>query len=133
VVGECRANVSSPGKWLANGGRMYRVRPIFQNGHFGEYLNSPKLANFRRVLEFDKFAGEWPLLSKYTNLVYFGSKWEIPPCCNINSVVETTNQFYAAGKTAWGINMLQVEFLVYLYTGKRHFCATQLDFNLHLK
>jgi hypothetical protein len=42
---------------------MYRVRPIFQNGHFGEYSNSPKLANFRRVLEFDKFAGEWPLLS----------------------------------------------------------------------
>ena len=51
------------GKWLANGGRMYRVRPIFQNGHFGEYSNSPKLANFRRVLKFDKFAGEWPLLS----------------------------------------------------------------------
>jgi hypothetical protein len=28
----------------------------------GEYSNSPKMANFRRVLEFDKFAGEWPLL-----------------------------------------------------------------------
>ena len=51
------------GKWLANVGRMYRVRPIFQNGHFGEYLNSPKLANFWRVLEFNKFAGEWPLLN----------------------------------------------------------------------
>jgi hypothetical protein len=50
------------GKWLANVRRMYRVRPIFQNGHFGEYSNSPKLANFWRVLEFDKFAGEWPLL-----------------------------------------------------------------------
>jgi hypothetical protein len=50
------------GKWLANVGRMYRVRPIFQNGHFGEYSNSTKLANFWRVLEFDKFAGEWPLL-----------------------------------------------------------------------
>jgi hypothetical protein len=50
------------GKWLANVGQMYRVRPIFQNGHFGEYSNSPKLANFWRVLEFDKFAGEWPLL-----------------------------------------------------------------------
>ncbi len=63
-------------KWLANVGRMYRVRakqggkcwrmyrvrPIFQNGHFGEYSNSLKLANFWRVLEFDKFAGEWPLL-----------------------------------------------------------------------
>jgi hypothetical protein len=43
---------------------MYRVRPIFKNDHFGEYSNSPKMANFRRVLEFDKFAGEWPLLSK---------------------------------------------------------------------
>jgi len=51
------------GKWLANVGRMYRVRPIFQNGHFGEYSNLPKLVNFWRVLEFDKFAGEWPLLS----------------------------------------------------------------------
>ncbi len=50
------------GKWLANVGRMYRVRRIFQNDHFGEYSNSPKLANFWRVLEFDKFAGEWPLL-----------------------------------------------------------------------
>jgi hypothetical protein len=51
-------------KWLANVGRMYRVRPIFQNGHFGKYSNSPKLANFWRVLECDKFAGEWPLLSQ---------------------------------------------------------------------
>jgi hypothetical protein len=42
---------------------MYRVQPIFQNGHFGEYSNSPKLANFWRVLKFDKFAGEWPLLT----------------------------------------------------------------------
>jgi hypothetical protein len=25
------------------------------------------------------------------------------------SGVETTNQFYAAGKTAWGINMLQAK------------------------
>ena len=54
------------GKWLANVGRMYRVRPIFQNGHFGEYLNSPKLVNFWRVLKFDKFAGEWPLLNFFT-------------------------------------------------------------------
>ncbi len=69
-------------KWLANVGRMYqvrakqggqcqrmyRVRPIFQNGHFGEYSNSPKMANFWRVLEFDKFAGEWPLLKKTSSL-----------------------------------------------------------------
>jgi hypothetical protein len=27
-------------------------------------LEFAKLANFRRVLEFDKFAGEWPLLKK---------------------------------------------------------------------
>ncbi len=51
------------GKWLANVRQMYRVRHIFQNGHFGKYSNSPKLANFWRVLEFDKFAGEWPLLN----------------------------------------------------------------------
>jgi hypothetical protein len=55
------------GNWLANVGRMYRVRPIFQNGHFGEYSNLPKLANFWRVLEFDKFAGEWPLLTPSPN------------------------------------------------------------------
>ena len=35
----------------------------FQKDHFGEYSNSPKMANFWRVLEFDKFAGEWPLLT----------------------------------------------------------------------
>ncbi len=59
-------------KWLANVGRMYRVRPIFQNGHFGEYSNSPKLANFWRVLEFHKFAGKWPLLSqKSTKVLQF--------------------------------------------------------------
>ncbi len=57
------------GKWLANVGRMYRVRPIFQNGHFGEYSNSTKLANFWRVLEFDKFAGEWPLLKWNSTLM----------------------------------------------------------------
>ncbi len=49
-VGECR--------------RVWRVRPIFKKGHFGEYSNLPKMANFRRVLKFDKFAVEWPLLSQ---------------------------------------------------------------------
>ncbi len=67
VRGKWLANVGRMyrvrGKCLANVGRMYQVRPIFQNGHFGEYSNSPKLANFWRVLKFDKFAGEWPLLS----------------------------------------------------------------------
>ena len=49
-------------KGLANVGRMYRVRPIFQKRAFWRVLAFAKLANFRRVLEFDKFAGEWPLL-----------------------------------------------------------------------
>jgi hypothetical protein len=31
---------------------------IFQKDHFGEYSNLPKMANFWRVLEFAKFAGE---------------------------------------------------------------------------
>ena len=74
VRGKWLANVGRMyqvrGKWLANVGRMYRVRPIFQNGHFGEYSNSPKLANFWRVLEFDKFAGEWPLLRIYPTFWY---------------------------------------------------------------
>jgi hypothetical protein len=30
--------------------------------------------NFWRVLEFDKFAGEWPLLKKNTNTMYFHLK-----------------------------------------------------------
>ena len=46
MVGECRSNVSSPGK----------------------VLEFDKLANFWRVLEFDKFAGEWPLLKIYLKL-----------------------------------------------------------------
>jgi hypothetical protein len=59
-VGECR--------------RMYRVRPIFQKDHFGEYSNSTKMANFRRVLKFNKFAVEWPLLTKnaYAMRKWFG-------------------------------------------------------------
>jgi hypothetical protein len=44
---------------------MYRVRPIFQKRAFWRVLAFAKLANFRRVLEFDKFAGEWPLLIIY--------------------------------------------------------------------
>jgi hypothetical protein len=35
----------------------------FQKDHFAEYSNLPKMANFRRVLEFAKFAREWPLLN----------------------------------------------------------------------
>ncbi len=58
------ANVSSPAK---TGWRMsanVSSPANFQIDHFGEYSNSPKMVNFQRVLKFDKFAGEWPLLSK---------------------------------------------------------------------
>jgi hypothetical protein len=51
------------GKGLANVGRMYRVRPKWRKWPFWRVLEFAKLANFRRVLKFDKFAGEWPLLS----------------------------------------------------------------------
>jgi hypothetical protein len=48
---------------------MYRVRPIFQKRAFWRVLAFAKLANFRRVLEFDEFAGEWPLLSFFAVFV----------------------------------------------------------------
>ena len=57
------------GKGLANAGRMYRVRPIFQKKAFWRVLEFDKMANFWRVLEFDKFAGEWPLLKIYLHLI----------------------------------------------------------------
>ena len=44
---------------------------IRQKWHIsGEYSNSPKIANFRRVLVFNKFAVEWPLLSFNKRLLY---------------------------------------------------------------
>ncbi len=46
---------------------MYRVRPKWQKWPFWRVLEFAKLANYRRVLEFDKFAGEWPLLNKNKN------------------------------------------------------------------
>jgi hypothetical protein len=39
---------------------VWRVIHISEKGHFGEYSNSPKMANGWRVLEFAKFAGKWP-------------------------------------------------------------------------
>jgi hypothetical protein len=45
----------------------------FQKGSFWqvfEFSNSPKMANFRGVLEFNKFAVEWPLLKKTLCLFY---------------------------------------------------------------
>ncbi len=42
---------------------MYRVRPKWLKWPFWRVLKFAKLANFRRVLKFDKFAGEWPLLN----------------------------------------------------------------------
>jgi hypothetical protein len=43
------------------------VSHISENGRFGGYSHSPKMANFWRVLEFAKFAAEWPLLRKNSN------------------------------------------------------------------
>jgi hypothetical protein len=65
-VGKCRRMYRVRPKQVGKCRRMYRVRPIFKNDHFGEYSNSTKMANFWRVLEFDKFDGEWPLLSNNT-------------------------------------------------------------------
>jgi hypothetical protein len=40
-----------------------RVTKIWRVARFCEFEYSPKMANIWRVLEFAKFAGEWPLLS----------------------------------------------------------------------
>jgi hypothetical protein len=53
--------------------RVWRVRHISEKDHFGKYSNSPKMANFRRVLKFDKFAVEWPLLSIYLSIYRYFS------------------------------------------------------------
>ena len=50
--------------------QVWKVQPIFKKGLFGEYSNLPKMANFRRVLKFNKFAVEWPLLKKTLCLFY---------------------------------------------------------------
>ncbi len=60
LVWRVRATLHGECRWDR---RVWRVRHISEKGHFGEYSNSPKMANFWRVLEFDKFAVEWPLLS----------------------------------------------------------------------
>ena len=62
-LGKCRRVWRVLGKWFGEWRRVWRVLHISENGPFGEYSHSPKTANFRRVLKFDKFAGEWPLLS----------------------------------------------------------------------
>ncbi len=67
--GECRRVWWVRANQIGKCRRIYRVRPIFKKGHFGEYSNLPKLANFRRVLEFDKFAVEWPLLNLNLNIL----------------------------------------------------------------
>ncbi len=54
-------------------GECRRVWHIYKKGHFGKYSNLPKMANFRRVLEFAKFGGEWPLLSQNTLLISWNS------------------------------------------------------------
>jgi hypothetical protein len=46
-----------------------------QKWPFWRVLEFAKLANFRRVLEFDKFAGEWPLLKINLNQIHFKNEY----------------------------------------------------------
>jgi hypothetical protein len=48
---------------------LARVTNIWRVARFREFEYSPKTANFWRVLEFAKFAGEWPLLSRNTKVI----------------------------------------------------------------
>jgi hypothetical protein len=50
--------------------RVWKVLHISKKGHFGEYSNFPKVANFWRALKFAKFAQEWPLLAYIANFFY---------------------------------------------------------------
>ncbi len=50
-------------KWFGECWRVWWVQHFAEKGHFGEYSLLPKMANFWRVLELAKFAGEWPLLN----------------------------------------------------------------------
>ncbi len=66
-LGKCwRVRANQVGKCR----QILRVQPLFKKGHFGEYSNWPKMANFWRVLEFDKFAVEWPLLTFFTQITH---------------------------------------------------------------
>ncbi len=49
-------------------GECRRVRHISKKDHFGEFNYSPKMVNFRRVLEFAKFAREWPFLNYFAEI-----------------------------------------------------------------
>ncbi len=44
-------------------GECRRVRHISEKDHFGKFEYSPKMVNFWQVLEFAKFAREWPFLN----------------------------------------------------------------------
>jgi hypothetical protein len=66
MSGEC---VESGEKGWRMSGEFIESGPNLPKWPFWRVLAFAKLANFRRVLEFDKFAGEWPLLS--FNLCYF--------------------------------------------------------------
>ncbi len=68
-VGECRWVWRVRANQVGKCGQVWRVRHISEKGHFCEYSNSPKMANFWRVLEFAKFAGEWPLLIYSTTII----------------------------------------------------------------
>ncbi len=57
-------------KWFGECQPVWRVRPIFQKDHIGKFSNSPKMANFRPVLEFDKFAAKWPLLNFFSKMSF---------------------------------------------------------------
>jgi hypothetical protein len=101
---------------------------IFQKDHFGEYSNLPKMANFWRVLEFAKFAGELPLLNKYTkyyleffnlqtkynnlipSIAYPIHKKKSPMCEKRNPTMIFATDFFFSTKT------LYLCFLIFLST-----------------
>ncbi len=61
AFGESRQVWQVLSKRLCECRQVWRVRLISEKDHFGEYSNSPKMVNFRGVLEFAKFACEWPI------------------------------------------------------------------------
>ncbi len=63
--GECRQVWRVWAKQVGECRRVWRVRHISEKDHFGKFEYLPKMANFWRVLEFAKFAREWPFLRIY--------------------------------------------------------------------
>jgi hypothetical protein len=62
MVGECRANVSSPGKMVGECRANVSSPANFPKWPFWRVLEFAKTGKFLASTQFDKFAGEWPLL-----------------------------------------------------------------------